>query len=616
MNRGQCTGRGKVGNQGSQAVGTRAGGDGERERRTVPRQRSEARRVARVQPVEQLLGGDQRNAARDCGAHDRRCDVRLAATVRMCVGGEDSVVFLRSERAVEKRIDRERIGLLRLVRHLRDGLVCVDQRPVRIVGEAHRHRRTGEVTGNAVHPAGWPEVVIGVEADAVGTAHSRGRRPGAPGDTVVTVALRCADAKRSESSRKLAELSNEVVVQLLGREIGAARVEVQRDLEPLRRQAGEVVVGRSIVGVHVDRPAQAGPIEQRAARRALCRQGIEARDPAPGTVVIRGEDHGRTVILREVPEARQWLPVDVHVRDQVGEKALLLVGLRNGQFRVVDPVRLRVGRLVAEEQVVRADDAVVRRRRQGPVPVVTDPCWVALARVDDRGRKVKGERSCLATEQPHRMQRHRRMCGGGAGVGVQRCQPRSPVQRVQRSGTVELHAAAMDAAARDRHRIDAEVAVRQGVTTAVDAEQRVEIRVRIHRDQVTACADPIAQHRRLDRRDGHAREYHDVVGREERWRHRRDVRDKEGVQALGTQDLRVEGSEPGSLRRGGCNYQNGPARTLRGVRDRGARGQPECRHCREEQAKNPSRSCRHDAIDREAHPMCSRIDVGAEFGRR
>ena len=43
----------------------------------------------------------------------------------------------------------------------------------------------------------------------------------------------------------------------------------------------------------------------------------------------------------------------VHVQDQVGQQALLLVGLRDGHLVQVDPVGLHVTRLVAVELVVR-----------------------------------------------------------------------------------------------------------------------------------------------------------------------------------------------------------------------------------------------------------------------
>ena len=59
----------------------------------------------------------------------------------------------------------------------------------------------------------------------------------------------------------------------------------------------------------------------------------------PLPVIVPGHDDDCLFASREVPEARQGLPIEVHVLDEVDQQPLLLVGLRDGDLVQVDPIR-------------------------------------------------------------------------------------------------------------------------------------------------------------------------------------------------------------------------------------------------------------------------------------
>ena len=152
--------------------------------------------------------------------------------VRVLVGvhvrREGAVVALRAQGAVEQRRDVRGDVDLRLVGHLRRGLVDVDERAVG-VGEAHGHPRPREHPGAVWHPLAGPVVVVGVEADAV-LALDRGfAGPVAPRDAMRAV----RDGRRDAGPRvrELWELVRPILLERVRREVRAPRVEVQGDLE-------------------------------------------------------------------------------------------------------------------------------------------------------------------------------------------------------------------------------------------------------------------------------------------------------------------------------------------------------------------------------------------------
>ena len=113
------------------------------------------------------------------------------------------------------------------------------------------------------------------------------------------------------------------------------------------------------------------------------------------------------------------------------QQPLLLVRLRDRDLVRVDPVRLHVAGAGAVEEVVGAD-------ADDAVAFLAHPGRVALARVDDRARKVVGERGGLAAARADRAQRD-----GGVGrrrrrVRVQRRDRGRAVERVAVGGAVEL----------------------------------------------------------------------------------------------------------------------------------------------------------------------------------
>ena len=152
-------------------------------------------------------------------------------------------------------------------------------------------------------------------------------------------------------------------------------------------------------------------------------------------VVVAGHDHDRLLAAREVPEARQRQVVDRHLRDQVREQALLLVGLRDVHLVEVDPVG-HAG-IAAHEQVVGAD-------RRKAVAFVALPVRVALPGPDDRAREVVGERGDLAARGADAPQRDRRRARRRGRVRVERRHRRGAVQRPAVGGAVELHRVAGD----------------------------------------------------------------------------------------------------------------------------------------------------------------------------
>ena len=84
----------------------------------------------------------------------------------MHIGSEVAVVTRRPDCIVQEGINVKRIGLIRLVGHLRGGLIDVKHRPI-VPGVAHRHARPGEDAWSVIHPGSRPIVVCVVETDAV-----------------------------------------------------------------------------------------------------------------------------------------------------------------------------------------------------------------------------------------------------------------------------------------------------------------------------------------------------------------------------------------------------------------------------------------------------------------
>ena len=179
--------------------------------------------------------------------------------------------------------------------------------------------------------------------------------------------------------------------------------EVKRDLEAGVLPGLDLGVGDRRAGIDVGRGADALPVGHRAAGRARCQVAVELPARAAVAVVVAGHDDRRLVAAREVPEPRERHPVGVHLRDQVGQQPLLLVGLRDRDLVEVDPVGLDVAGLRPEEQVVGAD------RRDLPVALLARPGRVALAGVDDRARQVVGERGRLAAVGADAAQGHGRV---------------------------------------------------------------------------------------------------------------------------------------------------------------------------------------------------------------
>ena len=100
-------------------------------------------------------------------------------------------------------------------------------------------------------------------------------------------------------------------------------------------------------------------------------------------MVVAGHDDDGLLPLREVPEARQRLAVQVALEDQVREQALLLVRLRDRHLVEVDPVGLRVARRRCR-RTGRPSGSARCRRAPGPT---TPGCPGACRRPSARGRR-------------------------------------------------------------------------------------------------------------------------------------------------------------------------------------------------------------------------------------
>ncbi len=91
-----------------------------------------------------------------------------------------------------------------------------------------------------------------------------------------------------------------------------------------------------------------------------------------------------------------------------------------------------------------------------------------------------------------------------------------------------------------RRRIDQDIAFRRAwLPGRSQAQQSAELGVGTHCDQIAARIDPAGEHGDLAGRQGYFREDHQVVGSECRRSNRIDGGHREGIEALGPQDLRI-----------------------------------------------------------------------------
>ncbi len=296
--------------------------------------------------------------------------------------------------------------------------------------------------------------------------------------------------------------------------------------------------------------AHAFPGRHRATRGAELTEAVEAPGGAVVAVVIaRHDDHG-LVPIGEIPEARQRLAREVHVRDEVGQQPLLLVGLRNGHLAQVHPVGFGVRGGVAVELVVRADGSQA-------VALLRGPRGVALARVHHRGGQVVGEGRGLAGS--HAAQRHGRVGSGRGGAAVERGQRRGAAQGVAIGAAVELHGLVDDAVAHGVGGIHQQVAVGELGPRAGQAQQRREIGAGRHGNEVAPGIDPVRQQRDLRAAESRLCQNHHVIGGQRGGVDRGDVCYGKGTEAFVAQDLGVVQPEV-AVARG--QYQNGPTRAL------------------------------------------------------
>ena len=173
------------------------------------------------------------------------------------------------------------------------------------------------------------------------------------------------------------------------RVVGAVGVDVQADLEALGVVARRLGVGQRRVGIDVRGAADALPVGHRAARPGWRRVYWSKRPAVPPLAWSSPVMTTAAFTPRGKYQKRgSGFLSAVHRADQVGEQALLLVGLRDGHLVRGRPSRAGRRPLRAEEQVVGADRRRCRRAPGRPRPGCPGACR-------RRPRQVVGERRRL-----------------------------------------------------------------------------------------------------------------------------------------------------------------------------------------------------------------------------
>ena len=270
----------------------------------------------------------------------------------------------------------------------------------------------------------------------------------------------------------------------------------------------------------------------------LARILAEPTDRAAVTMVVTGHHDRGLQPSREIPEPRERSAAVVHEQDEIDEQALLLVGLGDGNFVEVDPVRLTIGGGRAEVEVVGAD-------RRCAVALLSGPGGVPLPHVDHRPREIVRERRRVPAERAHATERDGRIRGRTVGARVQRRDCNGPTQRVSIGGAPELNRVAHDPGAGRCGGVDFEVSVRQGRPCVTESEQCGQLLVRTHGQKVASGIHPVGEHGDLRWRERHRQlgKDDDVVAGKDGSVDRPDLGNVEQVQSLSAQDFRVVSTE-------------------------------------------------------------------------
>ena len=267
--------------------------------------------------------------------------------------------------------------------------------------------------------------------------------------------------------------------------------------------------------------------------RPVLRAGLGAAG-----VVVAGEDDRCLQSARQVPEARQRCAVGGHLRQQVGQQALLLIRGRRRHPIEVDPVGLDIADLGAEEHVVGADRHGVGIGES--VALLAGPRRVALAGVDDRPGQVVGEGGGLPAAGADVADRDRRVGRRRAGVVVEARDRAGAAERVAVGGVVELHQVGGDACPRRLAGVDLQVGVAQpGRPGRGNPQQWRERGVRTHGDELAPALHPVRHQRRLRPAQPSRGEHDDARAAQRLGAQAADVDGGELVEALRAQDLRV-----------------------------------------------------------------------------
>ncbi len=476
----------------AQSARTGGGIDAEGENIVLPVEGAETRPVAAIQPGEHLLGSDNRHAARQGGFDDVYVGIGKCARIGVNVGDECAVITGWAEGVIEQGIYGVGVGLPGFVGHVGHGLVHINQAAIQ-VGELHHQSRAGEQAGTVVDPRGGMIVKVGIEPNAMTAADFDMFDIVAPGHAVRPFRLR-----GGQEGKHTVEPGHAAAKERIERGvgvIGAVGVDVNAKLVSLGGIGLNFgVFGRSRDKIHhqINALAHAFPILHRTAGWVVGIQLVEAVIIQAVihhviSVVIGGHHHHCFFIAREVPEARQGLFIQIHRENHIRQQALLLVGLRNGDFIQVDPIGLRVAQFVAVEQICRAggDDAI---------SVIARPARVALPGEDDRAGQVVGEHGGLPAINSHVNHGHGWAGGGGKGIGVKRGEIGSAAQRVAVCRAVILNGLIDDSRA-GAASVDQQVALAErGAPGRRNAEQGGQARVGAHGNQIAAIRHPVGEH--------------------------------------------------------------------------------------------------------------------------
>ena len=156
--------------------------------------------------------------------------------------------------------------------------------------------------------------------------------------------------------RHFAQLGRDRCIQRIRCKVSAGQyiVSMIRNLKSLCHIAA--VIRDRCEREDVRRGPDTSPIRHGTAGCTITYVLIEPSRRAAVVMVIAGHNHRRLKSAWEIPETWQRLAIQVQEFDHVYQQSLLLIPLRNGNLRQIDPVGFGIKRSIPEEHVFRSYD--------------------------------------------------------------------------------------------------------------------------------------------------------------------------------------------------------------------------------------------------------------------